>query len=127
MIIIGLVVLLAATIIGVAGVVENTGSAHTLSDNFTVLGYHFTGSTGALFLYGIVIGAIGAFGLGMLLAGAQRNARRARDARRELKQTRHGAGVGQDDAHPVATPTEDHRTWRHPFGGTSAGPSAAPH
>lgn len=127
MIIIGLVVLLAATIIGVVGVVDNAGSAHALTDDFTLFGYHFTGSSGALFLYGIILGAIAAFGLSMLLGGALRNSRRARDARRELKQTRHETTVGQPDVQPDTAPIQDHRTWRHPFGGTSAGPSAAPH
>ena len=44
-----------------------------------------TGSTGTLFLYGIVLGAIGVLGLGLLLAGARRTARRGRVARRGLE------------------------------------------
>lgn len=35
-----------------------------------MLGYHVTGSAGALFLYGIATGALGLFGLSLLLAGA---------------------------------------------------------
>ncbi|WKW97140.1 hypothetical protein Q3O43_19115 [Rhodococcus aetherivorans] len=89
LIIFGLVVLLAAVIIGMAGVLGNTGAAHALTDDsFVVFGYHVTGSTGALFLYGIVVGAIGAVGLSLLLAGAQRTSRRGRLARRELKESR---------------------------------------
>ncbi|VFB01610.1 Uncharacterised protein [Nocardia cyriacigeorgica] len=56
-IIFGLVVLLAAVIVAVAGVLGNAGSAHMLTDNFSVFGYHVTGSTGTLFLYGIIVGA----------------------------------------------------------------------
>jgi acyl-CoA synthetase (AMP-forming)/AMP-acid ligase II len=36
--------------------------------HFAVFGYHVTGSTGTLFLYGIVVGALAVAGLGMLLA-----------------------------------------------------------
>jgi hypothetical protein len=55
-----------------------------LSENFSVFGYHVTGSTGTLFLFGIVIGAVAMLGLSVLLAGAQRTAGRGRDARRDL-------------------------------------------
>jgi hypothetical protein len=87
-IILGLVILLAAVIVGLAGVFTNSGSTHVLTHGFAVFGYHVTGSTGTLFLYGIVLGAIGVLGLGLLLAGARRRARRARVARRGLKQSR---------------------------------------
>ena len=55
-IIIGLVILIAAVVAGVAGVLTNSGSGHPLTGHFAVLGYHVTGSTGTLFLYGIVVG-----------------------------------------------------------------------
>src|ERR1700733_273963 len=71
-IILGLVILLAAVIVGLAGIFTNSGSAHGLAHGFAVFGYHVTGSTGTLFLYGIVLGAIGVLGLGLLLAGARR-------------------------------------------------------
>jgi hypothetical protein len=87
-IIIGLVVLIAAVIAGVAGVLANSGSAHALTHGFAVFGYHVTGSTGTLFLYGIVVGVIGLFGLSLLLAGARRTSRRGHAARRGLKQSR---------------------------------------
>ncbi|HEV3293534.1 MAG TPA: hypothetical protein VG123_31530 [Streptosporangiaceae bacterium] len=51
-------------------------------------GYHVTGSTGTLFLYGIVTGALALAGLSLLLAGARRTSRRGRDARRGLAQSR---------------------------------------
>ncbi len=88
-VIIGLVVLVAAVLIGVIGVFANSGNPHTLTDHFEVLGYHVTGSTGVLFLYGIVVGGLGIAGLGLLLTGARRTARRGRSARRELKTSRH--------------------------------------
>ncbi|WP_194853222.1 hypothetical protein [Nocardia sp. SYP-A9097] len=87
-VIIGLVILVAAVFIGVAGVFANGGSNHALTDHFAVFGYHVTGSTGVLFLYGIVVGSIGLAGLGMLLTGARRTARLGASARRELKAVR---------------------------------------
>jgi hypothetical protein len=55
-IILGLIILVAAVIAGVAGVLSNSGSGHGLAHGFSVFGYHVTGSTGTLFLYGIVAG-----------------------------------------------------------------------
>jgi hypothetical protein len=86
-VILGLVILVAALIAGVAGVLANGGHAHAVT-HFAVFGYHVTGSTGTLFLYGIVVGALAVAGLGMLLAGARRTSRRGRDARRGLAQSR---------------------------------------
>jgi hypothetical protein len=87
-VILGLIIVVAAAIVGVAGVAGNGGSAHTLTHGFSVLGYHVTGSTGTLFLSGIVVGAIAVAGLGLLLAGARRASRRRRDARRGLRRSR---------------------------------------
>ncbi|MEU4313124.1 hypothetical protein [Nocardia sp. NPDC024068] len=94
-VVIGLVILIAAVLVGVAGVFANSGSAHTLTDDFAVFGYHVTGSTGVLFLYGIVVGGIGIAGLALLLAGARRSARRGRAARRELEAVRRDTPVGE--------------------------------
>ncbi len=96
-VIFGLVILLAAVIIGVAGVLGNGGSGHALTHGFSVLGYHVTGSTGTLFLTGIVVGAVALAGLSLLLAGARRTSRRGSAARRGLRQSRREtAAVSQD-------------------------------
>jgi hypothetical protein len=87
-VILGLIIVVAVAIVGVAGVLGNGGSAHALTHGFSVLGYHVTGSTGTLFLYGIVVGAVAVAGLGLLLAGARHTSRRGRAARRGLKQSR---------------------------------------
>ncbi|MGO9285707.1 MAG: hypothetical protein ACLP75_22750 [Mycobacterium sp.] len=84
MVIVGLVVLFVAVIVGTVGVLGNAGAIHPLAENFSVLGYHVTGSTGTLFLSGIVVGAVGLLGLSVLLAGARRSAVRGRDARRDV-------------------------------------------
>ena len=86
-VIVGLIVLLAAVIVGFTGVLTNAGPAHPLTENFSVFGYHVTGSTGTLFLSGIVVGAVAMLGLCVLLAGARRTAGRGRDARHELKRS----------------------------------------
>ena len=95
-VVLGLIILVAAVVVGVAGVFNNVGSGHALTHSFSVFGYHVTGSTGALFLYGIVVGAAAMLGLGLLLAGARRTSRRGRAARRELKQSRGQTAVSQD-------------------------------
>jgi hypothetical protein len=85
-VIVGLVVLLVAVIVGFTGVLTNAGAAHPLTENFSLFGYHVTGSTGTLFLSGIVVGAVAMLGLSVLLAGARRTA--GRDARHELENSR---------------------------------------
>jgi len=98
----GLILLIAAVVVGVAGVLTNAGSGHQLTHGFAVFGYHVTGSTGVLFLYGIVVGAVGMFGLSLLLAGARRTARRGRTARRDLKQSRREAAAVSQDQRDLA-------------------------
>ncbi|WP_246133625.1 hypothetical protein [Mycobacterium helveticum] len=83
----GLIVLLAAVVVGFVGVLTNAGATHRFTENFAVFGFHVTGSTGTLFLFGIVIGAVAMLGLCVLLAGARRTATRGQDARRELKRS----------------------------------------
>jgi hypothetical protein len=90
----GLVLLVIAMIIGLVGVLGNAGAAHPLTENFSVLGYHVTGSIGTLFLFGIVVGAVALLGLSILLAGT---ARRGRNARRDLESSqRQNASLVQD-------------------------------
>ncbi|NKZ71574.1 hypothetical protein GTA09_18450 [Rhodococcus hoagii] len=59
LVIIGLILLIAAIVIAVSGVLTNGGSEHAITDDFSILGYHVTGSTGTLFLFGVVVGAVG--------------------------------------------------------------------
>ena len=84
-VILGLVILVAAVIAGVAGVLANGGHAHAVA-HFAVFGYHVTGSAGTVFLYGIVVGALAMGGLSLLPAG--RSSRRGRAARASLAQSR---------------------------------------
>jgi hypothetical protein len=96
-IIVGLIILGVAAIAGVAAVLGNAGHGHALTSGFSMLGYHVTGSTGALFLYGIVVGAVAMLGLALLLGGARRSSRRGIAARRSLRQSRRETtAVSQD-------------------------------
>ena len=99
-VILGLIILVAAVVVGVTGVLSNGGSGHALTHGFAVFGYHVTGSTGTLFLYGVVVGAAGLAGLSVLLAGVRRTSRRGRAARRSLSQSRRetaAASQARDD------------------------------
>ena len=77
MVIVGLVVLLIGVIVGTVGVLGNAGASHPLTENFSVLGYHVAGSTGTLFLSGIVVGAVALLGRSVLSAGARRDLARS--------------------------------------------------
>ena len=127
-VIVGLIVLLIAAIVGFTGVLANAGPAHPLTENFSVLGYHVTGSTGTLFLSGIVVGAVAMAGLSVLLAGARRTAGRGRDARHQLAKSQretaflnHERDQRLDHEQTGATKDSSVRTQ-----GTSTGPSRAP-
>jgi hypothetical protein len=72
LVIVGLSVLLFAGVIAFVGVLSNAGAAHPLTENFSVFGFHLTGSTGTLFLFGIVVGAVALLALSVLWAGARR-------------------------------------------------------
>ena len=110
-IIIGLVVLVAAVVVGVAGVLTNSGSAHALAQPFAVFGYHVTGSTGTLFLYGIVTGALGLAGLSLLLAGARRTSRRGHQARHSLAQSRRETATVSADRDDLLSQRETARAY----------------
>ncbi|MFC5204361.1 hypothetical protein [Streptomyces kaempferi] len=130
----GLIILVVAVVVGVAGVLGNAGSGHALASNgFTVFGYHVTGSTGTLFLSGIVVGAAAMIGLSLLLTGYRRTARRARTARRGLDESRRRTaaiskdrddlivqretdGARSDQPDSYAGQGDGHHYQWHPFG-----------
>lgn len=97
LVVLGLIIFLLAVTVGLAGVLGNAGTEHELSDGFAVFGIEVNGSTGTLFLIGILVGVAATLGLVMLLAGARRTAVRGRAARSELKQSRRQtAAVSQE-------------------------------
>ena len=104
-VILGLIILVAAVVVGVAGVLGN-GGTHGLDHGFSVLGYHVTGS-GTVFLYGIAVGAVGLFGLWLLLAGARRTSRRGRAARRGLRQSQRETAESRQETAAVSKDRDD--------------------
>ena len=149
-VILGLILLIAAVVVIVAGVLTNGGHAHVLTHGFSVLGYHVTGSTGTLFLYGVVAGAVVLFGLSLLLVAARRTSRRGSAPRVGLERSRRKtAAVSKErddlivqretaraDVASVrtseTTPGAGHpnlgdgrRSWLHPFGHRAPGQPAA--
>ncbi|SEL26470.1 hypothetical protein [Streptacidiphilus jiangxiensis] len=96
-IVLGLVILVAAAVLALAGFFGNTGSAHAVNGAFSVFGHHLTGSTGTLFLFGVIVGAAGMLGLGLLLTGARRSSRRGLEARRALRHARRETAVADKD------------------------------
>jgi hypothetical protein len=138
-VILGLVILVAAVIAGVAGVLANGGPAHEVT-HFAVFGYHVTGSAGTLFLYGIVTGALALAGLSLLLAGARRTSQRGRAARQSLRQSRRETAavsadrddlIGQRDTARAYTAHDEQRnftasTLGNGNGNASPRPAATP-
>jgi len=124
-IILGLIILVAALIVGVAGVLGNGGSAHAVS-HFSVLGYHLTGSAGTLFLAGIVVGAAGLLGLSLLLAGARRTSRRGSAARRGLRQSRRETAAASQERDDLIDQRDTARASTASQPGNSTGPQDAP-
>ncbi|MFC9872747.1 hypothetical protein [Nocardia salmonicida] len=128
----GLVLFIAAVVIGTAGVLSNSGPTHTLSDDFSLLGYHINATSGTLFLWAVVLGALGMLGLVLLTAGAHRSSQRLRQTKADLRLARRTNTSGRI-FRPSAEPKEKAtvlaktprsasagRTWRRPFGDRSA-------
>jgi hypothetical protein len=105
-IILGLIILVAAVVVGVSGVLTNSGTGHAVN-HFSMFGYHVTGSTGTLFLYGIVLGAVGLFGLSLLMGGARRTSRRGTEARHGLRQSRRETAVASQQRDDVIGQRDD--------------------
>jgi hypothetical protein len=124
-IILGLIILVAALIVGVAGVLGNGGSAHAVS-HFSVLGYHVTGSAGTVFLAGIVVGAAALLGLSLLLAGARRTSRRGTAARRGLRQSRRETAAASQERDDLIDQRDTARARTASQPGNSTGAPDAP-
>jgi hypothetical protein len=126
-IVIGLIILVVAAVAGIASVLGNAGHGHALTSGFSMLGYHVTGSTGTLFLYGIVVGAVAMLGLALLLGGARRSSRRGIAARRSLRQSRRETtAVSQDRDDLIGQRDEAARAADTTADGTTAGTAPGP-
>jgi hypothetical protein len=109
-VIIGLLILIAAAGVAVAGVAGNSGSTHSLGDSFVIFGQSVTGlSAGQLFLYGIVVGVVGMLGLAMLLGTFNRRLA-SRGSRRALKGSRRESAALLLDRERLTQQLDDERT-----------------
>lgn len=105
-IVLGLVIAVAAIAAGVAGVAANTSDANRLTSDFSVFDYHFAGTTGELFLIGIIVGVVGGLGVGLVSAGTWRSTRRGLSTRRELRQSRKEIAAAQRDLNKTGEPAQ---------------------
>ncbi|MCC3314167.1 hypothetical protein [Nocardia africana] len=108
---IGLIILFAALVVGIAAALANSGDTHVLASEFTVFGAHFTPTQNELFAAGAAVGAVGMLGLGIVLSGAFSSARRHAEIRRELRHSRREMSATRKDlaktppAQPVVAET----------------------
>src|SRR5512144_268438 len=108
----GLLVLAAAGVTALVGTLANSGGDHALNRSFELFGYSMQGSSGRLFAYGVIVGAVGMLGLNMLLAGLGRGFRSRLSRRRELKETRGEAETLQEERDRLARELEEARAAR---------------
>ena len=110
MVSVGFLVLLVAVGVGVSGVLANSGSAHLLGQDFTVLGLQFSAlTTGELFFYGIIIGVVGMLGLSLLL-GASNRRLASRRLRRALKGSQKESQALRTDRDRLTQQLDDEHT-----------------
>jgi uncharacterized membrane protein len=111
-VIIGLLILIAAAGVAVAGVAANSGTAHPLGDAFVIFGQSVTGlSIGQLFLFGIIVGVVGTLALAMLLGTFNRRLA-SRGSRRALKGSRNESAALRLDRERLTQQLDDERTER---------------
>jgi hypothetical protein len=111
-VIIGLLILITAAGVAVAGVAANSGSAHLLGDSFVIFGQSVTGlSIGQVFLFGIIVGVVGMLGLVMLFGTF--NARLvSRGSRRALRGSRRESATLRLDRERLTRQLDDERSER---------------
>jgi hypothetical protein len=108
--ILGLLLLIVAVLVAVAGVAANTGTAHPLGGDFTIAGLHLNGlSTGTLFLYGVTVGAVAMLGLSMLLGTFSRRMA-SRGSQRKLMGSQRETEALRLDHERLTQQLDDERT-----------------
>ncbi|GIH04819.1 hypothetical protein Rhe02_28860 [Rhizocola hellebori] len=85
MIILGLLLLLAATGLSLAAIQANRSVFDDSAGVVGLFGYSIEASVGQVFLVGAIAGAVALLGLAMIIGGFGRGARRRIAARRELR------------------------------------------
>ena len=120
MMVIGLILLLLALIVGLVGVLANLSAGAALTGGFNIFGLAYDGTSGQLFLFGIVVGAIAMLGIGLVFGALGRR----REARRELKESRREAEDLRRQHDRLAQELEEERAQR-PAATTTQGTRAA--
>jgi hypothetical protein len=111
-VIIGLLILLAAAGVAVAGVAANSGSAHPVGDSFLIFGQSITGlSIGQVFLFGIITAVVGMLGLAMLFGTFNRRLA-SRGSRRALKGSQRESATLRLDRERLTQQLDDERSER---------------
>ncbi|MCX4092601.1 hypothetical protein [Nocardia sp. alder85J] len=106
-ILIGLILLIAAIVVGASAIAANNDQAHMLTGHFTIFDHAFSGSQGQLFAAGAGVGAVAMLGLVLLLGGAFGTSRKHAQTRRELRKSRREMTAAQRDvSKPVAKPAK---------------------
>jgi hypothetical protein len=121
LLVLGLIILIAAGVVGAVAVLDNRGGSHQLPGGFHAFGHVLHGSSGQLFFWGAVVGAAAMFGLVLLLAGLRRDltlrARARRDGVQNVRRTRRARGDADRD--PVAEDDRDRDRDPEPVRGES--------
>ena len=120
---IGLLLLVAAAVVGAVGVATNVGTTDALATSFNIFGFQIAGPSGWLFLDGIVVGGVGMVGVGLLYEDLFRRFdkwRELRETRRETKDLRE-----QNEQLFEQLDTERDETVRAGAAGDEDGPSQA--
>jgi hypothetical protein len=111
-VIIGLLILVAAAGVAVAGVAANSGSTHPLGDSFVIFGQSVTGlSIGQVFLFGIILGVVAMLGLAMLFGTFNRRLA-SRGSRRALKGSQRESATLRLDRERLTQQLDDERSER---------------
>ncbi len=126
-VIVGLLILIVAIVVAVAGVATNSGGSHAVGDSFGIFGQHMSSlSTGQLFLFGIGVGVVGMLGLSMLMGVFSRRLA-SRGSRRELMGSRRETTAVREDRDRLSQQLDDERTDRgrvDPSSGQDVQPTA---
>lgn len=86
MILLGLLLLLGAVALSSAAIWANQDSFSSSAGQFELLGYSAELTIGQVYMAGLVIGALGFFGILMMMSGAGRRAGRRAATRRQLRE-----------------------------------------
>lgn len=121
----GLLLLAVAGLTALVGALANSGADHLINGGFAIFGYHVTGSTGRLFLYGAIVGAVAMLGLNMLLGGIGRGFKQRVTSRRKLKQSRREGETLQQERDRLARELEEERGRRDRAEAEGAAPAAS--